>query len=304
MKKSVIWLGLAAALALSLGSVPAPAQPKPKLKVFISVDMEGICGVVHGDQVTPGNPEYADACKWMAQDVNAAVEGALEAGAEEIVVNDSHGSMRNISPNDLHPKAILISGTPKPLSMMQGIDPSFQACFFIGYHAKAGTADAILDHTISSSVVRFVKVNGVEFPELGLNALIAGYYGVPVVLVTGDTAVCRQTTEVLGKDVVTVPVKEAYGRLAAKLVPMDQARRMIKAGVTEALARLGRVKPFKMAAPYTFELGYHVSAQADMGSMLLPGIKRTDGRTVAFTAEDYIEGFRTLRALISLAPAR
>ena len=230
--------------------------------------------------------------------------GAFEAGATEVVVNDSHGSMTNIIPDDLDPKAILISGTPKPLSMMQGIDSTFQACLFIGYHAKAGTQDAILDHTISGSVVRFVKVNGVELPELGLNALIAGYYGVPVVLVTGDTAVCRQTTEVLGKGVVTVAVKEAYGRLAAKLVPMVEARRMIEAGVKDALAKLGQAKPFKMASPYTFELGYHVSAQADMASMLLPGIKRTDGRTVAFTADDYIEGFRTLRALISLAPAR
>jgi D-amino peptidase len=302
MKRSALALGAVA--LLSFGLVFASAQQKPKLKVFISVDMEGICGVVHGDQTSPGTPEYNDARKWMAQDVNAAVEGALEAGATEIVVNDSHGSMRNIDPDDLHPKAVLISGTPKPLSMMQGIDSSFQACLFIGYHAKAGTQDAILDHTISSSVVRFVKVNGAELPELGLNALIAGYYGVPVVLVTGDVAVCRQTTEVLGKDVVTVPVKEAYGRLAAKLVPMAEARQMIKAGVKDALAKLGRAKPFRMAPPYAFELGYHVSAQADMGAMLLPGIKRVDGRTLAFTADDYIDGFRTLRALISLAPAR
>lgn len=304
MRRTVLALGVVAVLVLAFGLASASAQQGPKLKIFISVDMEGICGVVHGDQTSPGTPEYAAACKWMAQDVNAAVEGALEAGAAEIVVNDSHGSMRNIDPDDLDPKAVLISGTPKPLSMMQGIDPSFQACFFIGYHAKAGTPDAILDHTISSSVVRFVKVNGIELPELGLNALIAGYFGVPVALVTGDTAVCRQTAEVLGRDVVTVAVKEAYGRLAAKLVPMAEARQMIKAGVKEALAKLGRLRPFKMPAPYAFELGFHVSAQADMGAMLLPGVKRTDGRTLTFRADDYIDGFRMLRALISLAPAR
>ena len=294
-----------AALAfVSIGLVFASAQQKPGLKVFISVDMEGISGIVHSDQTTAGTPEYASGRKWMAQDVNAAVEAALEAGATEVVVNDSHGSMRNIDPDDLHPLAILISGSPKPLSMMQGIDPSFAACLFIGYHAKAGTEDAILDHTISGSVVRFVKVNGIEWPELGLNAAIAGYYGVPVVLVSGDLAVCRQAGEVLGKDVVTVAVKEAYGRLAAKLVPMAQARQLIKTGVKNALEKLGRIKPFKIAAPYTFELGYHVSAQADMGAMLLPQVKRSDARTLAFTANDYIEGFRMLRALISLAPAR
>jgi D-amino peptidase len=301
MKKSAVVLGAVAVISLCF--VFASAQQKPKSKVFISVDMEGISGVVHGDQVSSGTPDYAIARKWMAQDVNAAVEGALAAGATEIVVNDSHGSMRNIDPDDLHPQAILISGSPKPLSMMQGIDLSFAACLLIGYHAKAGTENAILDHTISSSVVRSVKVNGIEMPELGLNAAIAGYYGVPVVLVSGDTAVCRQAAEILGNDVRTIAVKEAYGRLAAKLVPMAEARGMIKAGVKNALAKLGRTKPFKLAAPYNFELAYHDSAQADKGEMLLPSVKRMDARTLAFTADDYIDGFRMLRALISLAPA-
>jgi D-amino peptidase len=308
MKKShirIVTLGAMATFGFicAFGAILPAAQQKPALKVFISVDMEGISGIVHSDQTTSGTAEYAAGRKWMAQDVNAAVEGALEAGATEVVVNDSHGSMRNIDPDDLHPRAILISGSPKPLSMMQGIDASFAACFLIGYHAKAGTEDAILDHTISGSVVRAIRVNGVELPELGLNAAIAGYYNVPVILVSGDTAVCRQAGEVLGKDAVTVAVKEAYGRLAAKLVPMGEARRMIKAGVKDALGRLGRVKPFKIAPPYNFELGYHVSAQADMAVMLTE-VKRLDARTVAFTADDYILGFRKLRALIALAPAR
>jgi D-amino peptidase len=288
---------------LSICFALAADQQKAGLKIYISVDMEGISGIVHSDQVSSGTAEYADGRKWMAQDVNAAVEGALAAGATEVVVNDSHGSMRNIDPADLHPQAILISGSPKSLSMMQGIDSSFAACLFIGYHAKAGTENAILDHTISSSVVRHIRVNGIEMPELGLNAAIAGYYGVPVVLVSGDTAVCRQSGEILGKDVVTVAVKEAYGRLAAKLVPMNEARRLITAGVKEALGKLPRIKPYKLASPYNFELGYHVSAQADMGAMI-PGAKRIDARTLGFIADDYIEGFRALRAMINIAPAR
>ena len=308
MKKLHIRLAMLGEMAafgfiIAFSAILPAAQQKPVLKVFISVDMEGISGIVHSDQTTSGTAEYAAGRKWMAQDVNAAVEGALEAGATEVVVNDSHGSMRNIDPDDLHPRAILISGSPKPLSMMQGIDASFAACLFIGYHAKAGTEDAILDHTISSSVVRAIRVNGAEMPELGLNAAIAGYYGVPVVLVSGDIAVCRQAGEVLGKDVVTVAVKEAYGRLAAKLVPMGEARRLIKAGVKEALGKFGRVKPFKIAPPCRFELEYHVSAQADMAAMLTE-VKRVDARTVAFTADDFILGFRKLRALIALAPAR
>jgi len=303
--KTFVMFSAAIVITVGLCVLCSAAQQaaRPGLKVFISVDMEGISGIVHSDQTTSGTAEYAAGRKWMAQDVNAAFEGALEAGATEVVVNDSHGSMRNIDPDDLHPRAILISGSPKPLSMMQGIDASFQACIFIGYHAKAGTEDAILDHTISGSVVRAVRVNGADLPELGLNAAIAGYYGVPVVLVSGDAAVCRQAGEILGKDVVTIAVKEAYGRLAAKLVPMGEARRLIKAGVKDALGKLGRAKPFKIASPYKFELEYHVSAQADMGEML-PQVKRVGARTIAFTADDYLEGFRTLRALIAIAPAR
>lgn len=309
MKRSHLGILVFAAVAPILvgsGRAAGPDQtsPKPPLKVYISADMEGIWGVVHGDQTSSDSPDYGAARKWMARDVNAAIQGAYFAGATEIVVNDAHGSMRNIDPGELDPRAILITGTPKPLSMMQGLDGSFAACFLIGYHAKAGTENAILDHTISGSVVRAIKVNGVELPELGLNALIAGTFGVPVVLVTGDTAVCRQAAEVLGQEVVTVAVKEAYGRLAAKLLPWSEALGKIEAGAREALAKRGAVKPFKMAPPYTFELAYHVSAQADMGAMLLPTVKRVDARTLAFTANDYIEGFRTLRALISLAPSR
>jgi D-amino peptidase len=300
----IIFAALAAVLAFAaMPSVQMRPVFKPPLRVFISVDMEGISGVVHSDQTSPGTPEYGAARKWMAQDVNAAVEGALEAGATEIIVNDSHGSMRNIDPDDLHPRAVLISGSPKPLSMMQGIDASFQACLLIGYHAKAGSTDAILDHTISSSVVRSIRVNGLEMPELGLNAAIAGCYNVPVILVSGDAAVCRQAREILGKEVVTVQVKEAIGRLAAKLVPMPESRRLIKDGVRSALGKLDRIKPFKLAAPYSFELGYHVSAQADMGAMI-PGVKRLDARTLSFIADDYIEGFQKLRAMINIAPAR
>ena len=306
MNKSVIAI-ITVVLMIGAAAVFVSAQqrpaPKPPLKVFISVDMEGISGIVHGDQVSPGTAEYADGCAWMVGDVNAAVHGALAAGATEIVVNDSHGSMRNIDPGAIHPKATLISGSPKPLSMMQGIDASFQACILIGYHARAGTEDAILDHTISGSVVRAIRVNGIEMPELGLNAAIAGYYGVPVVLVSGDTAVCRQATEILGKDVVTVAVKEAIGRQAAKLRPLSEAQNLIQAGVKDALNKLVAAKPFKFAAPYRFELDYHISAQADMGAMI-PGAKRAGARTLVFTADDYLDGFRTLRTMISIAPAR
>jgi D-amino peptidase len=307
MKKTLFGLIILAALAAILSpllSVNLPAQQQAqKLKVYISVDMEGITGVVHADQTTPGTPEYAAARKWMAEDVNAAVEGAFRAGATEVVVNDSHGGMRNIDPADLHPKAILISGSPKPQSMMQGIDDSYSAVLFVGYHAGAGTQDAVLDHTISGSVVQSVKVNGIELPELGLNAAIAGAYGVPVVFVSGDVAVCRQAKTILGGEVVTAPVKDAIGRTAARLVPMAEARRGIRDRVSDALRKLDHFKPFRIAAPCRFELQFYVSAQADM-AMYVPSVQRLNARTVTFTSEDYLKGFKLLRALIALAPPR
>ena len=308
MKKTIFSLiVLAASFAiLSLpfsANLAAQRREAPKLKVYISADMEGICGVVHADQTNPGTPEYAAARKWMAEDVNAAVDGALRAGASEVVVNDSHGSMRNIDPGDLHPKAVLISGSPKPQSMMQGIDNSYDAVLFIGYHAGAGTQDATLDHTISGSVVQSIKVNGVELPELGLNAAIAGAYGVPVVFVSGDVAVCKQAKTILGSEVVTAPVKDGIGRTAARLVPFEEARRAIRDRVSDALRKIGQVRPFKVVSPCKFELQFYISAQADM-AMYFPGVQRVNVRTVAFTSDDYLKGFRMLRGLIAIAPGR
>jgi D-amino peptidase len=265
--------------------------------------MEGVWGVVHGDQTSPESPEYGPARKWMTDDVNAVIAGLFEAGATEVVVNDAHGSQRNIIPDVLDPRAFLISGSPKPLSMMQGIDGTFQACLFIGYHAKAGTEAAILDHTISGSVVYTIRVNGQEMPELALNGAIAGYFNVPVIMVSGDTAVCGQAKSVLGTETVGVAVKDAVGRYAAKMVPRDDARLLLKVGAKEALLKSASMEPFMVQPPCRFELGFHTSGQAEV-AWLVPGVTRADARTVVFSSNDYLEGFRLLRALIALASGR
>jgi D-amino peptidase len=273
------------------------------LKVYVSVDMEGISGVVSSEQTNPESREYAAARKWMADDVNAVIAGLLAAGATEIVVNDSHGSMRNISPDDLRPEATLISGSPKPLSMMAGIDASYDACAFVGYHAKAGTADAILDHTISGSSVYGIEVNGVEVPELGLNAAIAGYYGVPVIMLSGDAAACGQARSLLGEGLVTVAVKEALSRTAAALVPLPESRKRLEEAAKKALAARERRTPFRFEPPCQFSVTFQNSAQAESGAML-PGVTRTAARTLAFSTQDYLEGVKIVRTLIALALAR
>ncbi len=272
----------------------------PPLKVFISVDMEGIWGVVNSDQTSSDGKDYGAARKWMAEDVNAVVAGLFEAGATEVVVNDSHGSMRNILASDIDPRVSLISGSLKKLSMMQGLDSSFAACLLVGYHARAGSAPAVLDHTIYGSVVRYVKVNGRELPELGLNGAVAGSFGVPVIMLSGDQETCRQARDVLGPDVVTVAVKEAVSRYSAKLVPRDEARKRLTAGAREALLQRARVKPFVLSAPLDFEVSFLNSAQTEAPSWV-PGVKRLDARTVSFKAEDYLNGYLFLEALITLA---
>jgi D-amino peptidase len=236
----------------------------------------------------------------MAGDVNAVVEGLLEAGATEIVVNDSHGSMRNIIADDLHPRAHLISGSPKPLSMMQGIDDSFAACIFIGYHGKAGSTAAVLDHTFSGGSIRAVKINGIEMPELGINGAIAGYFKVPVIMVSGDKETCKQAKSILGNEIVTAAVKEGIGRYAAKLLPPGEARRRLKEKAKEALLKRNKISPFKLNPPLNIELEFLKSSQVEM-PLLVPQVKQISPRAVAFSSNDFLEGFKLMRALIALA---
>jgi len=302
-KSCLLLLVLAAIAWFSYPLSAQPRNPSPvrqPLKIFISVDMEGIWGVVHGNQCSSDSPEYQAARKWMVEDVNAVIQGLFEAGATEVVVNDSHGSMRNIVASELDRRATLISGSPKPLSMMEGIDSSFQGCIFVGYHARAGSAPAILDHTISGAAVYAIKINGQEMPELGINAAIAGYFKVPVIMLTGDTETCRQAQEILGQELVTVPVKEAVGRLAAKNFPREKVLTDLKEGAKKALALAGSNRLFVLKAPCKFELEFHTSQQTELG-LLIPGVRRVSPRALAFETGDYLEGFKLMRALISLA---
>ena len=271
-----------------------------KLKVFISADMEGIAGVVNGDQTSASGNDYGLARRWMTGEVNAAIRGALQAGATEIVVNDSHGSMRNVIISEMNPEAYLTTGSPKPLSMMQGIDETYDAVFLIGYHARAGSKDGVLDHTYSGGSVYSIKVNDMELGESEQNALIAGCYDVPIVLVTGDQTVCGQVKKSLGEEVETAVVKEGIGRYAAKSLTPKAAQDLIEKKAKIALENRQRVKPLKLQPPYRFELTYLRSAMADTGE-LIPQVKRTGPRTVVFETEDYIVGYKLFRALIALA---
>ncbi|MGB2908073.1 MAG: M55 family metallopeptidase [Candidatus Aminicenantaceae bacterium] len=264
----------------------AQAVPAEGLKVFISVDMEGISGVVTSEECGRSGKDYDLFRRIMTQDANAAVEGALAAGATEIWVRDSHGSARNILPDLLNKNAILVrdwSGGPK--MMMEGIDETFDAAILIGYHARAGTPDAIIEHTMSG-VVTDSAVNGVSLPEAGWNALIAGHYNVPVVFISGDKAICEQAKSMFG-EVETVAVKDAIGAAAVCLHP-EKAQLKIQTGVTKALKQLDRYKPYKFNAPYTLVLKLKTETRVYDGSFY-PGAKRTGDWELTFNSDDIME---------------
>jgi len=271
------------------------------MRVYISVDMEGIAGVVHESQTDPTTPafaaEYARFRRLMTAEANAAIEGALAAGATKVLVNDSHWFMRNLLAEELHPAADLTSGDPKPRSMVQGIDAGFDAALFIGYHARAGTPNAILDHTYADRIHE-VRLNGKAVGELGLNAALAGVHGVPVALVSGDSALAAEARDLLGDGVAAVVVKQAVSRHAAQSVAPSVACRMIREEVPQALQR--KHAPYTMSAPVTLEVDFALTIHADMAE-LCPGATRAAGRTVAYTHRDYGEVFRAWRAMLNLS---
>jgi D-amino peptidase len=269
------------------------------MKVFISADMEGTAGVTDRDQVSLDGADYGRFRRLMTEEVNAAVLGALEGGAKEIVVNDSHGSMRNLLIEELHPQVQLISGRPKPHGMMQGIDPSFDVVFFTGYHASAGTQNGILDHTFRGTTVRQIKLGNLIVGEAGFNAALAGHFKVPVGLVTGDATAVAQTKKLLTQ-VEAVTIKEPVGRHAARSYQPVEARRRIKEGATRALKRVKDLKPFVVARPVMLELDWVTAAMADE-CMLIPGVTRVNPRAVSFKARDVEQAYTVTRACLTLA---
>jgi D-amino peptidase len=279
MKKKII------ILCMTFFLMALVARAEKGLKVFISVDMEGIGGVIHWEDVSRKGKDYSLFRRLMTDETNAAVEGALEAGATEILVRDSHGSARNILPDRLHPEAILLRDwSGGLLSMMEGIDETYDAVIFVGYHAREGTPDAVLKHTMTGKIDVFI--NGKNMPEAGINGAIAGYFNVPVVMAAGDLAFVKQAQE-LFPGVECAAVKEGIGK-AAKMVHPTKAQEMIKRKTKKALTNLKKFKPFKLNTPITMEIRYKDENDAARGSWF-PGAKRTGERTVAYTHKDLME---------------
>jgi D-amino peptidase len=272
------------------------------MKLFISVDMEGISGVTDWEDVDKGTRDYEYYRTLMTDDVNAAIEGALEAGVTEIVVNDSHDTMRNLIADRLHPKAELIRGFVKPLLMMEGIDESFDMAFFIGYHCMAGTERAVLNHTLSNKAVQRIRINGREIGEAGINAAIAGAFGVPVVLVTGDSQTASEVErEIAG--VHTVAVKQGIGMFTARCLHPRASQQMIRDRAAEAVRNRHKVQPVQPLDRYKIEIEFKYTSSAHLVSFL-PGMTLVEGKTIRFQAEDIRKAMPVLLAILLLGDVK
>jgi D-amino peptidase len=271
------------------------------MKILIAVDMEGITGVTTWNQVTPGHAEYARFRRLMTQDVNAAIRGACEAGADEIVVADGHWDGSNILIEELDPRARLNSGSPSPFSMMQGIDENVDGVMFVGYHARNGTPNAILDHTWSSRSVANVWLNDMLTGEFGLNGALAGHFGVPVIMASGDQTACAQIVEQLG-DMEIAVVKQATGRFAAECLPPEVSQEAIFTAAARAVNRLTQgdaPDPFVLDTPVRVTIEFFTSDMADRAARI-PFTQR-DGTRVALAAQEMASAYNGFRAMVMLA---
>lgn len=283
-------LGIAV-MVLILAGLTASGQSGKK--VFISADMEGISGISGSDQLSAGGAEYNRSRKLMADDVNAAIRGARAGGATTIVVNDSHGSMRNLRLEDLAPQATLISHSFKRAGMMEGLDESFDAVIFIGYHAQAGTPAGVFAHT-GSGAVADVRVNGRSLGEGGLNTMVAAWHGVPVVLVTGDDVAVQQVSAI-ATGARSVTVKRAINPRAVELRPLAEVHREIESAAEQGVAAARRITP-QRESTYAVEVRFRDIFIPEVAENL-PGMRRPAPDTIAYTTESMPRAYTLIRLL-------
>jgi D-amino peptidase len=283
---------IAIAFFLAASFTLAPHAQSGK-KIFISADMEGISGISGSDQLSATGAEYGRSRKMMADDVNAAIRGARAGGASTIVVNDSHGSMRNLRLEDLEQGVHLISHSFKRSGMMEGLDDSFDAALFIGYHAKAGHPGGLFAHT-GSGVVRDVRVNGRSLGEGGLNTTVAAWYGVPVALVTGDDVAVKQVAEV-ATSAKLVAVKRAINPRAVELRPFKDVHAEIERAAAEGV-RAAKKFPPRREASYKVDVQFDEIAIPEVAESL-PGMQRPSPDTISFTAETMPRAYTLIRLL-------
>jgi D-amino peptidase len=292
MKKLRVVLGL----LLLLGAAVAKAGPK----VYISVDLEGIAGVVSGDQLGPPGFEYERFRGFMTDEALAAIDGARAAGATEFVVSDSHGNGESLLLEKFPKDVTVVRSWPRPLAMMQGIDETFAAAIFVGYHSSTTNPQGVRAHTMSSATFADVKLNGLSVPEAGLNAAIAGHFGVPVVMITGDDAIVKEAQGLLG-NLETATVKWAYGFHSARTLTPAASCEKIREAARRAVGRLKDFAPYRVREPVELDLRFKNYRPAEVLAYL-PGIERTDAHAIRFRGKDILEVMRFLEFVTNYEP--
>ena len=285
-------LALLALLALPLALLaltiaPRAAQGQRPLKVYISVDMEGITGVVSSEQLGPSGFEYERAREWMTAEALSAIQGARDAGATEIVVSDSHGNGQNLLIDRFPDDVTVIRSWPRPLMMMEGIDSTFAAAIFIGYHASTANVRGVRAHTMSSASITGVTLNGREVPEGGMNAAIAGYFGVPIVMVSGDDAAVGEV-QAFATGMEGAVVKRAISFHSAATMTPKAGQALIRARVKSGVENRARVAPFVLRGPVTSEISFKNYRVAEMLTYL-PIVARVNSHTVRFVGRTILE---------------
>jgi D-amino peptidase len=255
-------------------------------KLFISVDMEGVVGVVTADQLGPDGFEYQRAREWMTGELLAAIEAAREEGVTEFVIADSHGNGENLLIDRLPDDVLIVRSWPRPLGMMQGIDSTFDAVVFLGYHAGTSNPNGVRAHTFSSSRLADVRLNGQSVPEGGVNAAIAGHFGIPVIMVSGDDAAVEQIRSVLG-DVEGAVVKWHYSFHSAKTMTPAASYELIGETMKKALRRLDDFEPLVMSTPVTLDVRFKNYRPSQILAYL-PIVERTDSHSIRYVGEDMV----------------
>jgi D-amino peptidase len=280
-------LWLAISLIVCAVAVDTADAQERRMKIFISADMEGVVGVVTGEQLGPTGFEYARFRELMTQEVNAAIEGALAGGATQIVVADSHGNGQNLLIEKLQGDVMLVRAWPRPLGMMQGIDETFAGAIFIGYHTGTTNLEGVRAHTISSARLADVRLKGVSVSEAGLNAAIAGHFNVPVIMVSGDDAVVKETTALLG-NIEGAVVKWASGFHSAKTMMPGASYALIREKAQRAVRRISEFKPYKLASPIELDVRFKNYRPSEVLSYLSI-VQRTDAHSIRFVGKDIVE---------------
>jgi D-amino peptidase len=269
---------------LLVGVVASPAMAQ--VKVYISADMEGIGGVVSGEQLGTSGFEYQRFREFMTEEVLAAIRGARAAGATEFLVSDSHGNGQNLLIEKLPEDVSVVRSWPRPLGMVEGIDQTFDCALFVGYHTSTSNPAGVRAHTFSSATLTDVRLNAVSVSEAGFNAAVAGHFGVPVAMITGDDAIVAEARKYIG-DIEGAVVKHALSFHSARTLTPAAAQRLIEETARKAVERRASFRPFRLDGKVTLDVSFKNYRQAEMLAYL-PIVARTDSHSIRFVGDDMI----------------